>query len=243
MGINFLGEREGFCELENYFHKLLKEYNLDREWFRYSQEIIDKFWGVSEEDITEFTSQDKLNEYIRSYILNHLVPSVDKLKGLYLDQILSEISEKDIEYEENKDTYRREITNVFEFVSSRQYDYFSNLNFNTSENVEILKECNLILPQIVGRQRNRENPFKNNIVIFYKTIQGENIEDIISFKQKQRRKETIELIDLYKKGNDIQRQAYVLKLKNDIKVSKYENDFVSISKKTGEPVYNSEHGK
>ena len=37
----------------------------------------------------------------------------------------------------------------------------------------------------------------------------------------------------------IQKQAYVLKLKNDIKVSKYENDFVSISKKTGEPVYNS----
>ena len=100
MGINFLGERECSCELENYFHKLLKEYNLNREWFRYSEEVIDKFWGVSEEDITEFTSQDELNEYIRSYILNHLVPSVDKLKGLYLDQILSEISEKDIEYEE-----------------------------------------------------------------------------------------------------------------------------------------------
>ena len=64
-GYKFLGEREGSCELENYLHKLLKEYNLDREWFRYSQEVIDKFWKVKEEDISDFSSQDELNEYIR----------------------------------------------------------------------------------------------------------------------------------------------------------------------------------
>ena len=143
-GYKFLGEREGSSELENYLHKLLKEYNLDREWFKYSEEVINKFWEVSEEDISDFTSQDELNEYIRYYILKHLVPSVDKLKKLYLDQILSEIKEKDPEYEENKSIYRREIIKVFDFVSTRQYEYFSNLNFNSQENIKKLKECNLI---------------------------------------------------------------------------------------------------
>ena len=150
-GYKFLGEKEGSCELENYLHRLLKEYNLSREWFVYSKEVIDKFWKTREEDISDFSSQEELNEYIRYYILKHLVPSVDNLKELYLDQILSEIKEKDIEYENNKNTYKREIMNVFEFVSSYEYEYFSKLDFNTSENIEILEKCNLTLPQIVGR--------------------------------------------------------------------------------------------
>ena len=240
-GYKFLGEREGSCELENYLHKLLKEYNLSREWFRYSQEIIDKFWKVSEEDISGFTSQDELNEYIRYYILKHLVPSVNKLKELYLDQILSEIKEKDTEYEEYKDIYKRSIIEVFEFVSTGEYEYFSNLKFDSQENIEILKKCNLTLPQIVGRQRNRENSFKNNIVIFYKTIQGENIEDIVSFeeKQKQRRESTYRLLKAFSSQDELTKNDLLKKLKSDIEVSKYSDDYVSISKKTGEPVYNS----
>ena len=240
-GYKFLGEREGSCELENYLHKLLKKYNLDREWFRYSQEVIDKFWKVKEEDISDFSSQDELNEYIRYYILKHLVPSVDKLKELYLDQILSEIKEKDTEYEEYKDIYKRSIIEVFEFVSTGEYKYFSDLNFNFSENIEILKKCNLTLPQIVGRQRNRENPFKNNIIIFYRTIRKTEMEsyDLFLEKQKQRKDATQKLLDFYEKGTPGEQKEYVRKLKNDIKTSKYEDDYVSISKKTGKPVYNS----
>ena len=156
-----------------------------------------------------------------------------------LDKIGFKISRVPLKNEKNK---------MFTFCTRSVYigaDFYSDCASSyvfADPNIKSLAlDISLDLPQIVGRQRNKSNPFKNNIVIFYKTIQGENVEDIISFeeKQKQRRKETIELIDLYKKGNDIQKQAYVLKLKNDIKVSKYENDFVSISKKTGEPVYNS----
>ena len=240
-GYKFLGEREGSCELENYLHKLLKEYNLDREWFRYSQEIIDKFWKVSEEDTSGFTSQDELNEYIRSYILNHLVPSVNKLKKLYLNQILHEISEKDIGYEEYKETYKRTIIEVFELVSTKEYKYFSDLNFNSSENIEILKKCNLTLLQIVGRQRNRENPFKNNIIIFYRTIRKTEMElyDLFLEKQNDRKSATDILLSEFDKMSIEGKQKYIQKLKSDIEVSKYENDYVSISKKTGEPVYNS----
>ena len=240
-GYKFLGEREGSCELENYLHKLLKEYNLSREWFRYSEEVIDKFWKVREEDISAFSSQDELNEYIRYYILKHLVPSVDKLKGLYLDQILFEIREKDTEYKDNKGIYKRIIIEVFKFVSLHEYECFSNLNFNSRENIKVLEKCNLTLPQIVGRQRNRENPFKNNIVIFYKIIKGENINDRDSFDLDQfsKKENSDAILNLFKKGTELEKTNLIIKLKDSIELSNYSNDFISISKKTGEPVYNS----
>ena len=234
-GYKFLGEREGSCELENYLHKLLKEYNLDREWFRYSQDVINKFWKVKEEDISDFSSQDELNGYIRYYILKHLVPSVDKLKELYLDQILLEIKEKDTEYEDNKDIYRRNIIEVFEFVSTEEYEYFSNFDFNFQENIEILKKCNLTLPQI------KNNPFKNNIVIFYKTLRKDDrmTREDFDIKQLSRKNETNKLLNGFNKLSIDEQQAYIYKLKDSIEVSQYERDFVSISKKTGLPVYNS----
>ena len=241
-GYKFLGEREGSCELENYLHKLLKEYNLDREWFRYSQEVIDKFWKVKEEDISDFSSQDELNEYIRYYILKRFVPSVNKLKELYLDQILSEIKEKDAEYEEYKETYKKNIIEVFKFVSTGEYEYFSNLKFDSQENIEILKKCNLTLSQIVvSKQRNKKNFFKNNIMIYYKIIKSKNINGK-SFEQNQSsKKENSEaILDLFKRcETDLERTVLLQKIISSIKVSQYEQDFISISKKTGEPVYNS----
>ena len=102
-------------------------------------------------------------------------------------------------------------------------------------------DISLDLPQIVGRQRNIENPFKNNIVIFYRTIRKTEMEsyDLFLEKQNQRKESTKKLLDFYEKGTPGEQKEYIQKLKADIKVSKYENDYVSISKKTGEPVYNS----
>ena len=102
-------------------------------------------------------------------------------------------------------------------------------------------DISLDLPQIVGRQRNRENPFKNNIVIFYRTIRKTEIEDRETFDktQEERRNETQRLLDGFNLLKSDQQQSYIQKLKNDIKTSKYERDFISISKKTNKPVYNS----
>ena len=44
---------------------------------------------------------------------------------------------------------------------------------------------------------------------------------------------------MFKEATKNQKIGYIQKLRDGIKVSKYENDYVSISKKTGEPVYNS----
>ena len=101
-------------------------------------------------------------------------------------------------------------------------------------------DISLDLPQIVGRQRDRENPFKNEVVVFYRTLRKEEMEDREAFDKKQalRKKESKTILEGYAALNDEQRLAYLKKLRSDIKVSSYQDDFVSISKKTGLPIYN-----
>lgn len=238
-GYRFLGEKDGSKELENYLHKILKNYNLEREWFKYDKEVINKFWKVSENDISKFTSQEDLNEFIRDYILKSLIPSIGTLKNQYLNQILSEIKEKDPEYDYNKKIYRGEIMRTFKFVSSEEYEYFSNLNFNSPEVIENLKKCNLYLSN--KTQNIKDNYGKNNIIQFYKSVRKNDrsltLKEFDAI-QEERNSATQSLLNLFTKASKDERTQYIKKLRSDIEVSKYSDDFVSISNKTGEPVHN-----
>ena len=102
-------------------------------------------------------------------------------------------------------------------------------------------DISLDLPQIVGRQRNKDNPFKNNIIIFYKTLRKSEIMTKEEFDKKQirRKKATKDLLDGLNFLTNDQRLEYIKKLKDGIKVSQYSDDFVSMSKSTGLPVYNN----
>ena len=141
-----------------------------------------------------------------------------------------------------------ETNKMFTFCTKTAYigsDFYSDCASSyvfADPNIKSLAlDISLDLPQIVGRQRNRENPFKNNIIIFYRTIRKTEIEDRETFDktQEERRNATKELLDGFNLLTEKQKVQYVQKLKNDVKSSKYERDFVSISKKTGKPVYNS----
>ena len=141
-----------------------------------------------------------------------------------------------------------EINKMFTFCTKTAYigaDFYSDCASSyvfADPNIKSLAlDISLDLPQIVGRQRNRENPFKNNIIIFYRTIRKTEIEDRETFDktQEERRKETKRLLDGFSKLSIEEQKSYIQKLKADIEVSKYENDFISISKKTNKPVYNS----
>ena len=178
-GYKLLSEREGSQDLENYLHKRLQEYHLTLEWFKYDPEVIKIFNEVSEDDISQFKSQEELNKYIRYYILENLIPSTKKLSNLYLKGILEELHEKSKEYPEleyNEDLLKKNILEIFEFVSSKEREYFENLNFDDKETKNLLSNTDLNFSQIAGRQRDKSNPFKNDIVIFYKTKRkGEKI--------------------------------------------------------------------
>ena len=241
-GYKLISEREGSLELENYLHRRLRNYRLSLEWFKYDLEIIKIFNEVSESDVSQFTSQEELNEYIRDYILTDLVPSVSDLSDLYLKDILEELKKKSKEYPEleyNEDFYKNEILGVFKYVSSQEKEYFENLDFEDLETKKILFELGLKLSQIAGRQRKEINPYKNIINLFYRIKRKEEVEITQEeFKKslETKKKETIALLDLYKKGNDIEKAGFIKKLKRDSEL--YHHDFVGISKITNQPIYN-----
>ena len=99
-------------------------------------------------------------------------------------------------------------------------------------------DISMDLPQIVGRQRDRENPFKNTISIFYKTTTEIQTREEFDGIQNERRNETRILLESFQNLTPEQQIAYTKKLRDGIEVSKYSDDFVSISNKTGQPVHN-----
>ena len=110
-------------------------------------------------------------------------------------------------------------------------------------NVECLAmDISLDLPQIIGRQRNKNNPFKNNIVLFYKTKRAGELnlnEETFREHQENKRRDTYSLLKGFSRLTEDQKKIYVRKLISDIELSNYSHDFISISEKTGEPIYNT----
>ena len=94
------------------------------------------------------------------------------------------------------------------------------------------------LPQIVGRLRNRENPYKNDITMFFKKNSLPKDKSEFDNLQEERRKESNNLLEGFKNLTQEQKSSYLKKLRKDIPTSKYSDDFVGISKNTGLPVYN-----
>ena len=153
-----------------------------------------------------------------------------------------------IDHSIGKIPLKNEPNKMFTFCTKTAYigsDFYSDCASSyvfADPNIKSLAlDISLDLPQIVGRQRNRNNPFKNNIVIFYRTIRKTEMEsyDLFLEKQNQRKESTVTLLTEFQKMSVKGQKEYLQKLKDGIKVSKYENDFVGISKKTGEPIYNS----
>lgn len=105
-------------------------------------------------------------------------------------------------------------------------------------------DISLDLPQIVGRQRDKSNPFKNNVEMFYRILRFEEIEDRQAFDLLQiaRLNESDMFLNIYRKdlANDPSKQALMRKYAETfISVDRYSSNFVSISKATNEPVYNT----
>ena len=142
-----------------------------------------------------------------------------------------------------------EFNPMFIFCTSAVYmgvDFFSECASSyvfADPNIECLAlDISLDLPQIIGRQRNKKNPFKNKLLLFYKikrTGETKLTEEEFIQAQESRRRSTKNLLEGFIRLTDEQRVDYLGKLENDVKNSNYTKDFVSISRKTGQPVYNT----
>lgn len=138
-----------------------------------------------------------------------------------------------------------EINPMFTFCTSTSYmgvDFYSDCASTfifADPNIKSLAlDVSLDLPQIVGRQRNRSNPFKNNIIIYYKTTRVQISREEFMLEQQRRREKTQLLLDGYSKMDFAVQGVYLGKLRDSIAVSQYSNDFVSISELNNCPVYN-----
>ena len=143
---------------------------------------------------------------------------------------------------------KSEPNKMFTFCTSTSYvgaDFYSKCASTyvfADPNLKCLAlDISLDLPQIAGRQRDRENPFKNNITIFYRTLRDENIESKEDFDklQEQRRNKTNLSLDMYYNETDeakkqVLMDGFIAQAEHD----NYKNNFISISKITGKPVYN-----
>ena len=140
---------------------------------------------------------------------------------------------------------KNESNKMFTFCTKTAYigsDFYSDCASSyifADPNIKSLAlDISLDLPQIVGRQRDRENPFKNTISIFYKTTTEIQTREEFDGIQNERRNETRILLEGFQNLTPEQQIAYTKKLRDGIEVSKYSDDFVSISNKTGQPVHN-----
>lgn len=99
-------------------------------------------------------------------------------------------------------------------------------------------DISLDLPQIIGRQRLKENVFKNDIIIFYKTLRDISKitrEDFEKYVLEKRRKTSV-LLEEYQKMSERGKIEYSEKLIRDSKL--YQYDLVAVSRKTGYAILN-----
>lgn len=242
-GFKLLGEREGSQDLEHYLQNLFQDLRLDREWFKYSKDIIEKFQKVGEEEITPLVAQGGLNERIRYVILKELISTPKRLKKLYLDKILLELknlSEKldDIVYEEY--LFKMEILRVFKFVCSKEKQFFENLDFSASDIQENVKKCFSDYQELAKVQKDKWSFFKEKVLDFYNETKTIFLGDKFDFFEllEQKRTSTNSLLSIFDKGTPKEKKLVLEKFIKSIKMSRCSDDFITISKKTNLPVYN-----
>ena len=98
-------------------------------------------------------------------------------------------------------------------------------------------DISLDLPQILGRQRLVENPWKNRAEFYYKSSRNkksqEEFEEYIEMKMKK----TENLLAAYSDTRDTSKHDLTEKFEKDAKTSNYKDDYVAVDKHSGEDIF------
>ena len=122
--------------------------------------------------------------------------------------------------------------------------------YSTNAFTVVCSDCNiqtmtidisLDLPQILGRQRLKENVFRNEVLILYKseTKKGAVINEkklVNDEKVRVKEEETKKLLEGYKGMTDEQQKSWSEKAKRDKDL--YSKDYLGVSKRTGKATFN-----
>ena len=108
-------------------------------------------------------------------------------------------------------------------------------------------DISLDLPQILGRQRLKENPWRNEAILFYKTLSpGKEVTpETFADKLKKKIKKSENLLSVFNKGNSDEQKYLSENYQIVAKYMNYKDDFVAVNRKKvgGEtiltPVFNN----
>lgn len=135
---------------------------------------------------------------------------------------------------------RNEPRKMFTFCTRTVYlgaDFYSDnaRSFIISDaNIDTLAvDITLDLPQILGRQRLRENPWKDEAILFFKSITTNNKQAKEVFEEKLAKKErkSENLLSVFQKGNQEEKGDLSEAYQKLAKTFNYKDDFVAVNKK------------
>ena len=198
---------------------------------------------------------NSVNDIIKIIISMGLLPEEINILCAKTPQNKSKIQKKlGKKYQIGSVPLRGEPHKMFTFCTRTVYlgaDFYSTCarTFILSDaNIDSLSvDISLDLPQILGRQRLLENPWKNHAEFYFKTLGRNNIiyktrEDFEN-RLKEKLSATEASLNTYLKIKDNEREKIQLcrKYKNDILFSTYSEDYVSVNFIDGEyqPVMNN----
>ena len=110
-------------------------------------------------------------------------------------------------------------------------------------NIECLAvDITLDLPQILGRQRLLENPWKNRAELYFKsTIKNESLEELID-RVKSKKEKTDQLLSIYSKGTSTEKHTLAETYQQSAKTFNYKDNYIAVNTHTGKdllPVINN----
>ena len=109
-------------------------------------------------------------------------------------------------------------------------------------NIECLAvDITLDLPQILGRQRLLENPWKNRAELYFKsTVKDEGLEELIA-RVKLKKEKTDQLLSIYSKGTSTEKHTLAETYQQSAKTFSYKDNYVAVNTHGGKdlfPVFN-----
>lgn len=134
---------------------------------------------------------------------------------------------------------RDEPRKMFTFCTRTVYlgaDFYSDnaRSFVVSDaNIDTLAvDITLDLPQILGRQRLKENPWRNEATLFFKSIKDANKkpEEIFNEKIAEKTKKTEGLLGLFEKGDSNEQRSFSDTLQDNAKLLNYKKNYVAVNK-------------
>ena len=239
--VKLLKTREGDYELENYLHKYFKKYELPNfnEWFIFSKKIIEEFELIEIQEDT--ITVDEYLECIRKDILYKLIPETYEKVFCKVPELLI-----DLEAEFNgglydglyssfpKDFCKKHVMKILQILRNKELEYFNQTDFS---------DIRMDFPQIMGRQRLRENKFKDECLFIYK-LSDESITtkeyDELSKKKLKGTLSDISIFNAVKTSMDenTKTEKILSDIRLRVRVQKYSEDYTGINEKTGKPVIN-----